>query len=153
MYVQASNTKKSWNKIWPEWGNTCTVKKSRYSGQVSVPVVAVNTIFSYFSLWVVLSRVIVFCKFVTPLDASRPSETIFCWRSGQITWFRGSNHRFRPFRVLTAPVDRTNRAFNFVQWSWIFFPTRYQWWCSYQTVGFEFVMFDHQNHNICTNVV
>ncbi len=153
VYVEASNRKKSWNKIWPEWWNTSRVEKSRYSVEVSVPVLTVNLVFSYFFLWVALSWVMIFCKILELLNASRQSETIVSWKSGQIPWFRGSNHQFRPFRVLTAPVDYADRALKFVRWSWIFFHTYNSLWCSYLTVGFQFVIFDHQNHNICTDVV
>ena len=42
VYVEASNAKKSWNKIWPEQWNTSTREKWRYSSKISVPVVPVN---------------------------------------------------------------------------------------------------------------
>ena len=67
LYVEPSNVKKSWNKIWPEWWNTSTVEKSRYSGKVSVPIVAVNVIFHSFSRWVALSSVVIFHKIVYDL--------------------------------------------------------------------------------------
>ena len=153
LYVEPSNVKKSWNKTWPEWWNTSTVEKSRYSGHVSVPIVAVNAIFHSFSLWVALSSVVILRKIFIRLIVSHRFENIFSWRSGQNTKFRRSNDLFRAFRGLTYGIDRPDRALNLVRSSWIFSHTCILSWWSDLTVGFPFLKFDHHNHNMRTNVV
>ena len=50
LYIEAKLSKNSWNKMCSEWWNTALVKKSRNSGNVSVPIVAVNPIYLYYSL-------------------------------------------------------------------------------------------------------
>ena len=142
LYVNPSNAKKSWNKIWPEWWNASTVEKSQYSSKV-----AVNTIFNSFSLWVALSSVVILRKIFIRLVVSHLFETIFSWRSGQNTKFRRSNDLFRAFRGLTYEIDCTDRALNLVGSSWIFAHTCILSWWSDLTVGFSFLKFDHHNHN------
>ena len=104
--VEPSNV----NKTWPEWWNTSTVEKSRYSGHFSVPIVAVNEIFYSFSLWVALSSVVILRKIFIRLIVSHRFENIFSWRSGQNTKFRRSNDLFRAFRGLTYEIDRPDWA-------------------------------------------